>query len=71
MIRITIEADGKTSELKIEEISEQILLTDIVPSIQKGTPELAKANAAEVIKNIVSQMLRTFVRQKASLWKDN
>ena len=71
MIKIIVEADGKTSELKIEGVSEQILLTDVVPSIQKGTPTLAKANAAEVIKNIVSQMLRTFVRQKASLWKDN
>ena len=71
MIKITIEADGKTSELKIEGVSEQLLLTDVVPSIQKGTLPLAKATAAEVIKDIVSQMLRTFVRQKVSLWKDN
>ena len=71
MIKITIEAEGQTSELKIEGVSEQILLTDVVPSIRKGTAALAKATVSEVIKNIVSQMLRSFVRQKVNLWKDN
>lgn len=71
MIKITIESEGNTSQLKIEGVSEQILLTDVIPSIQKGTPALAKATAADVIKNVLSQMLRTFVRQKVKLWKDN
>lgn len=71
MINITVETEGKTSELKIEGISEQLLLTDIIPSIKRGTPALAEATSAEVIKNLLSDMLRAFARQKASLWKDN
>lgn len=70
MIKITIEAAEQTAEIKIEGMPEQILLTDVIPSIQKGTAELAKATPAEVIKNVLSAMLRTFVRQKAKLWKD-
>jgi len=71
MIKIIIEADGKTSELKIEGVSEQLLIADVIPAIQKGTPALAKATSAEVLKNVLSQMLRAFVRQKVELWKDN
>jgi len=71
MIKITVEVEGKTSEFKIEGVSEQILLTDIILSIQKGTVALAKATPAEVIKNLLSTMLRAFVRQKVTLWKDN
>ena len=70
MIKITVEAEGKTSELKIEEISEQLLLTDIIPSIREGTPVLAQLSSAEMIRNLLSEMLRTFVRGRASLWKD-
>lgn len=71
MIKITIEVEAKTTELAIDGVSEQILLTDIIPSIQKGTQALAKATPAEVLKNVLSQMLRAFVRQKVSLWEDN
>jgi len=71
MIKIIIETEGKTAEQKIEGLSEKLLLTDIVPSIKKGTPGMAKANSAEVLKSLLSDMLRTFVRQRASLWKDN
>ena len=71
MIKITVEVEGKTSEFKIEGVSEQLLIADVIPSIQKGTPGLAKATSAEVIKNLLSTMLRVFVRQKVTLWKDN
>lgn len=71
MIKIIVEIEKKKSELEIDGIGEQILITDVIPNIKKGTPGLKKANQAEVVKRLISDMLKTFVRQKAELWRDN
>ncbi|MBA7515512.1 hypothetical protein ES705_07554 [subsurface metagenome] len=70
MIKIIVEIEKQKSELKIEGIGKELLTKEIIPSIKGGTPGLEKANQAKVLISLLSDMLKSFVRQKATLWED-
>ena len=68
MIKISVEISGKESVLIIGDIGVSILEKDIIPSIRMGTEGLKDMSDAEVLKELVSNLLKGFIRQKINLW---
>lgn len=68
-MKITVEISGEVSVLELTGIGEMILLEDILPRTMEGTPGLAEKTKSEALKQIVSGVLDTFIRQRAELWK--
>ena len=69
IVNIKKDEDVETSaKISISEMGEAIFCQDIIPSIKAGTKDLKTNTDAEVLVELINNLLKGFVRQQANLW---
>ena len=67
-MEITVESGGKKSSFVLEGPGLEIMIKDIIPSLLMESPNMKGKTDAEIVKEILSELLKGFVRQRAKLW---
>ena len=68
MIDIKVTIGTKENKINIKGNGERVLLDDVVNSIRLGTPDLNEKDDTEILVQLIDNLLKGFVRQKANLW---
>jgi hypothetical protein len=66
-MNIIVEQGDKKHTVTLKRITEEILIKDIVPRIQNGTPGLQDKEVPQIVGSLIEELLKSHIRQKMEL----
>ena len=61
------QAKTETADFQCSELLETVLLNDLLPRIQRGTPQLAESSSSGAVVLLIQQLLSSHARQMMKL----